>query len=117
MTTQQSWSVRGAAVLEQPREGPEAFLGGLFQPCTQNSFSSQQNLEIHRKIKQSEQELAYLERRERQVSSGDPFRLPLLPGRGFQAAVGTEDEEALKDAVRISQNSSNYIKMGAFYNL
>lgn len=38
----------------------------------QNAFSSssQQNLEIHRKIKQSEQELAYLERREREVSSG-----------------------------------------------
>lgn len=38
-------------------------------------------------------------------------------GWDFQAVVKTENEEALKDAVCISQNSSHYIKMGAFYNL
>lgn len=58
----------GSPVLQQLRGKAGRCFWTLVLDLLQNAFSSQQNLEIHRKIKQSEQELAYLERREREVS-------------------------------------------------
>ncbi|TKC35750.1 hypothetical protein EI555_015299 [Monodon monoceros] len=58
-----------------------------------------QNLEIHRKIKQSEQELAYLERREREVRFDGSLRSVLL----------LTNREGLKKEEMIAGKSSNLL--------